>query len=239
MSLLQAGAADVILAGGTDSLFCQLVIAGLCAARAMSTRNDEPGKASRPFDLHRDGMVMGEGAGTVVLETLSHARKRNAPILGELIGYANCGDGFHTMAPQPDGRGEIYCMRQALASAGLEPDDIDYINAHGTSTPQGDRVETLAIKEVFGARAYQLPVSSIKGATGHMIAAAGVAEIIASVKAIGQSLVPPTINYNEPDPECDLHYVPNHARHLFINTVLSNSFGFGGQNASVIIRKMD
>ncbi len=238
MSLLRTGAADVILAGASDSLYCRLVFAGLCSARAMSTRNDEPAKASRPFDRHRDGMVMGEGAGTVVLETLDHASRRNAPIWGELIGYANCGDGFHTMAPQPDGKGEIYCMREALTGAGLGPQEIDYINAHGTSTSQGDRVETLAIKEVFGPRAYQIPVSSIKGATGHMIAAAGIIELIASLKAINQSTIPPTINYDEPDPECDLNYVPNHAQHLSINTVMSNSFGFGGQNASIVVRKI-
>ena len=238
MSLLQTGVADVILAGASDSLYCQLVFAGLCSARAMSTRNDEPARASRPFDFHRDGMVMGEGGGAVVLESLDHASRRNAPIWGELIGYANCGDGFHTMAPQPDGKGEIYCMRQALASAGLELHEIDYINAHGTSTPQGDRVETLAIKEVFGPRSYQLPVSSIKGATGHMIAAAGIVELVASLHAINHGLVPPTINYEEADPECDLNYVPNSAEHFPVSTVMSNSFGFGGQNACIIIRKI-
>lgn len=238
MSFLQAGAADVILAGASDSLYCQLVFAGLCSARAMSTRNGEPAKASRPFDRYRDGMVIGEGAGAVVLENLDHARSRGAPVLGELIGYANCGEGYHSMAPQPDGKGESYCMRQALASAGLPPKEIDYINAHGTSTPQGDRVETLAIKEVFGPSAFHIPVSSIKGATGHMIAAAGIVELIASVKAIQENTLPPTINYEQQDPECDLHYVPNQSQKMPIRTVLSNSFGFGGQNATIVIRRL-
>lgn len=238
MSLLQAGAADVIIAGASDSIYCKLVFAGLCSARAMSTRNDEPAKASRPFDRQRDGMVMGEGGGSVVLEGLDHVRKRKARPLAELLGYANCGDGFHTMAPQPDGKGEIYCMRQALKSASLTPDDIDYINAHGTSTPNGDRVETLAIKEVYGDRAYRIPVSSIKGATGHMIAAAGIVELIASTKAIREGIIPPTINYQEKDPECDLHYVPNEAQASPVTTVMSNSFGFGGQNACLIVRSI-
>ncbi len=239
LNLLQAHEADVILAGASESLYCPLVLASLSAAKALSTRNDDPGHASRPFDRHRDGMVMGEGAGALVLETLDHARSRNAPILAEILGCGNCGDGFHVMAPRPDASGEVHCMRRALARAGLAPEDIDYINAHGTATVLGDRVETKAIIDVFGAKAFRIPVSSIKGATGHMIAAAGAVEAIASIKAIRTGMVPPTINYTEPDPECDLDYVPNRPRQTAPETVMSNSFGFGGQNASLIIRKYE
>jgi 3-oxoacyl-[acyl-carrier-protein] synthase II len=236
MSLLKSGIADVILAGASDCLYCQLVFGSLSSARAMSTRNEEPARASRPFDLHRDGFLMGEGSGLVVLETLEHAQRRNCHIWGEVIGYANCGDGFHTTAPRPDGTGQIYCMRRALASAAVSPAEIDYINAHATSTPQGDRVETLAVKEVFGPRAYEIPISSIKGATGHMMAAAGIVELIVSLKSIREGIVPPTINYENRDPECDLNYVPNQAQRVPVKTVLSNSFGFGGQNASIVVR---
>jgi len=237
-SFLRSGMADAILAGGADSLFCQLIVGSLCSARALSTRNERPSGASRPFDLLRDGFVMGEGAGFLVLETFEHAQRRNGPIWGEVIGYANCGDSFHTTAPQPEGKGEIYCVRQALASAGLTPDQIDYVSAHGTATPEGDRVETLAMKEVFGPRAYELPISSIKGATGHMMAAAGIVELIASLKGIREGIVPPTINYENPDPDCDLNYVPNQAQRVAVKTVLSNSFGFGGQNASIVVREI-
>jgi 3-oxoacyl-[acyl-carrier-protein] synthase II len=238
-NLLRSGDADVIVAGATESLYCLLVFAGLCAAKAMSTRNGKPGTASRPFDLNRDGFVMGEGSGAVVLETLDHARKRNAPILAEVLGYANCGDGFHVMAPRPDGEGEAYCMRRTLSKAGIRPEDVDYINAHGTSTPLGDKVETLAIKQVFGRGAYEIPVSSIKGATGHLIAAAGITELVACVKIIQEGIIPPTINLTDPDPECDLDYVPNHARRMPVRTILSNSFGFGGQNASLVLRRFE
>jgi 3-oxoacyl-[acyl-carrier-protein] synthase II len=237
-SFLVSGMADVILAGGSDSLFCRLILGSLCSARALSTRNEKPAGASRPFDLLRDGFVIGEGSGFVVLETLEHALKRDATIWGEVIGYANCTDGFHTTAPQPEGKGEIQCMRQALASAGIDPDQIDYVSAHGTSTPEGDRVETLAMKEVFGPRAYELPISSIKGATGHMMAAAGIVELIASLKCIREGVIPPTINYENPDPECNLNYVPNEAQRISVKTVLSNSFGFGGQNSSIVIRNI-
>ncbi len=237
-NLLRSGTADVILAGASDCLYCQLVFGSLSSAKAMSTRNEEPARASRPFDLNRDGFVMGEGAGLVVLETLEHAQRRNCHIWGEVIGYANCGDGFHTTAPRPDGKGQVYCMRQALASAGVSPAEIDYINAHATSTPQGDRVETLAVKEVFGPRAYELAISSIKGATGHMMAAAGIVELITSLKSIREGIIPPTINYENQDPECDLDYVPNQARRISVRTVLSNSFGFGGQNSSIVVRDM-
>lgn len=239
MHILRRGEADVVIAGGAESLYCLLLFAGLCAARAMSVRNDDPQRASRPFDRHRDGMVMGEGGGALVLETLEHATRRGARIFAEVVGYGNCGDGYHVMAPAPDARGEAHCMRRALASAGMTPDDIDYINAHATSTVQGDIVETKAIKEVFGKRAYEIPVSSTKGATGHMIGAGGVTELIACVKAIQEGVVPPTINYTEPDPECDLDYVPNEARRVPVRVAMSNSFGFGGQNASVIVKKFE
>ncbi|OAT86426.1 beta-ketoacyl-ACP synthase II [Desulfotomaculum copahuensis] len=235
--LLQRGEADVMLAVGAESILCPLVIAGLHAARALSTRNGAPEKASRPFDRRRDGLVMGEGAGAVVLETFSHARRRDARIRAELTGYANYGDAYHVTAPEPGGRGEILCMRRALERAGLTPGEIDYINAHGTSTPLGDRVETLAVRAVFGALAAQIPVSSTKGATGHLMGAGGVTELIACVKAIEEGMVPPTINYDEPDPECDLDYVPNHPRRVHVRAAMSNSFGFGGQNACLVVRR--
>ncbi|MQL51611.1 hypothetical protein GFC01_04910 [Desulfofundulus thermobenzoicus] len=235
--LLQQGEADVMVAVGAESILCPLVIAGLHAARAVSTRNDAPEKASRPFDRRRDGLVMGEGAGALILETLSHARHRNARIRAELIGYANYGDAYHVTAPEPGGRGEVLCMRKALEKASLAAGDIDYINAHGTSTPLGDRVETLAIKTVFGSRAAQIPVSSTKGATGHLMGAGGVTELIACVKAIEEGIVPPTINYEEPDPECDLDYVPNRPRRVNVRVAMSNSFGFGGQNACLVVRR--
>lgn len=235
--LLKSGTADVILAGASDSLYCQVVYGSLCSAKAMSTRNENPSSASRPFDLLRDGFVMGEGSGFVAMESLEHAQGRGARIWGEVVGYGNCGDGFHITAPQPDGKGEKYCMSRALAAAGVSPAEIDYISAHGTSTPEGDRVETLAVKEVFGQRAYGLPISSIKGATGHMMAAAGVVELIVSLMIIREGIVPPTINLENPDPECDLDYIPNRARRVPVKTVLSNSFGFGGQNASIVIKE--
>ncbi|HAU31954.1 MAG: 3-oxoacyl-[acyl-carrier-protein] synthase 2 [Desulfotomaculum sp. 46_296] len=235
--LLRQGEADVIIAVGAESLFCALVICGLYAARAASVRNDEPEKACRPFDLKRDGLVLGEGAGAVVMETLDHAMKRGAPVQAEVLGYANLGEGYHTTAPAPDGFGEIRCMRMALEKAQVAPEEIDYINAHGTSTPLGDRVETMSIKSVFGACAGMIPVSSCKGATGHLVGAGGITELIACVKAIQEGIVPPTINYEEPDPECDLDYVPNRAREARVITAMSNSFGFGGQNACLVVRE--
>lgn len=237
MHMLKRGDADVILAGGAESLFCLLAFDGLSAARALSCRNDEPGKASRPFDRDRNGFVVGEGAGVLVLETHAHAVRREARVFAELAGYGQCGDGYHAVTPQPDASGEIYCMRRALANAGLAAEEVNYINAHGTSTVIGDMVETRAIKEVFGPRAYQIPVSSTKGATGHMVAAGGATELIACIKAIVENMVPPTINYTNPDPECDLDYVPNTARQQEVRVALSNSFGFGGQNASVLVKK--
>lgn len=239
MHILKRGEADVVIAGGAESMFCQLMFAGLCSARALSCRNEEPEKASRPFDRDRDGFVMGEGGGALIVETLDHAVRRGANVLAELAGYGHCGDGYHPVAPEPDAAGEVYCMRKALESAGILVKEVDYINAHGTSTILGDQVETRAIKEVFGPEAYRIPVSSTKGATGHMLGAGGVIELIACVKAIQENLIPPTINYTNPDPECDLDYVPNIARKAKVRVAISNSFGFGGQNASLLVKKID
>ncbi len=239
MHVLKRGDADVAIAGGAESLFCQLIYAGLHAARALSSRNEEPRTASRPFDRDRDGFVVGEGAGVLVLETLDHAVRREAHILAELAGYGQCGDGYHPTMPVSDAAGEKFCMRRALLSAGMSPEEVDYINAHGTSTVLGDRVETMAVKEVFGPRAYRIPVSSTKGATGHLVGAGGATELIACVKAIQESLIPPTINYFNADPECDLDYVPNTARQSKVRVAMSNSFGFGGQNASLLVKEYD
>lgn len=233
--LLQTGQADVVVAVGAESILTGLMTAGLASARALSTRNEDPARASRPFDLHRDGFVMGEGAGAVVLERLEEARARNAEIKAELLGYASSTDAYHVTSPEPEGSGEIRCIQLALAQAGLTPSDIDYINAHGTSTPMGDRIETKALKTVFGDRAGRIPVSSTKGATGHLMGAGGVTELIACIQAIREGIAPPTLNYEFPDPECDLDYVPNQARRVKIDTAMSNSFGFGGQNASLIV----
>lgn len=235
--LLRQGDADAVVAVGAESVFCLPLVYGLYAARAVSTRNERPEKASRPFDCQRDGMVMGEGAGAVVLETLSHAGRRKARIRAELISYASLGESYHTTSPDPSGQGEILCMERALQKAGISPEDVDYINAHGTSTKLGDKVETLAIKSVFGPRACHIPVSSTKGATGHLMGAGGITELIACVKAIEEGIVPPTINYEEPDPECDLDYVPNKPRREKIRVAMSNSFGFGGQNACLVVRE--
>ncbi|RUS45057.1 beta-ketoacyl-ACP synthase II [Cohnella sp. AR92] len=233
--LLRAGQADAVVAVGAESILCALMDAGLSSARAMSTRNEEPQQASRPFEKNRDGFVMGEGAGALILETLSSALARGAEIKAELLGYANCTDAYHVTSPDPDGSGEIWCMRQALEEAGLAPADIGYVNAHGTSTPLGDKVESQALKEVFGEAASRIPVSSTKGATGHLMGAGGVTELIACIQAIREGVVPPTLNYEEPDPECDLDYVPNAAREAKVDYAMSNSFGFGGQNTSVIV----
>jgi 3-oxoacyl-[acyl-carrier-protein] synthase II len=233
--LLKTGQADVVVAVGAESILCSLMDAGLAATRALSTRNDNPAKASRPFDLHRDGFVMGEGGGAVVLETLNSARERGADIKAELLGYANGTDAYHVTSPEPSGRGEILCMQKALDLAGLAPSDVGYINAHGTSTPLGDRIETQALKEVFGEWVRSIPVSSTKGATGHLMGAGGVTELIACIQAIREGVVPPTLNYEQPDPECDLDYVPNEARRADVKVAMSNSFGFGGQNTSLIV----
>jgi len=232
LMLIRAGRADVMLAGGTESIYCTLIMAGLQAARALSGNND-PATACCPFDRRRDGMVMGEGAGVVVLESLEHARHRGAAICGEVLGYGTCSDGHHVTAPSS--RGQVVCMRQALRDAGIDPAVVQYINAHGTSTPLGDKIETASIKEVFGSQAYGIPVSSTKAATGHTLGAAGTVEAIICLKALESGILPPTLNWVEKDPECDLDYVPGKAREARIEVALSNSFGFGGQNATLIL----
>jgi 3-oxoacyl-[acyl-carrier-protein] synthase II len=228
------GDASIIFAGGSEATIIPLGIGGFCAMRAMSTRNEDPQRASRPFDRDRDGFVMGEGAGVLALEELEHAKARGARIYAEMAGYGNTADATHITAPSPEGEGAARCMRMALRAAGLNPEDISYINAHGTSTPQGDVAETKAIKSVFGGHARKLAVSSTKGATGHMLGAAGAAEMVLCVKAIQTGIVPPTINLENPDPECDLDYVAGAAREMKVAAIVNNSFGFGGHNASVI-----
>jgi 3-oxoacyl-[acyl-carrier-protein] synthase II len=237
--LIRRGDAEVMLSGGSHSMIHPLGVTGFNLLTALSTHNEEPKKASRPFDLQRDGFVLGEGAGTLVLEDLEHARQRRATIYAELSGYGTTADAFRVTDSHPDGRGAIACIRGALADSGLKPEDIGYINAHGTSTQVNDRVETLAIKKVFGEQAYKVPVSSSKSMLGHLIAAAGAVELIISIMAIRQGVLPPTINYESPDPECDLDYIPNTAREKRIQHVLSNSFGFGGQNISLIASRFD
>jgi 3-oxoacyl-[acyl-carrier-protein] synthase II len=234
---IKMGDASVMLAGGAEAAVVPIGIGGFCAMKAMSTRNDDPKHASRPFDKERDGFVMGEGAAVIVLEDLEHAKKRGARIYCEMAGYGNTADAYHMTAPSPGGEGAARCMRMGLRNAGLRPEDVSYINAHGTSTPQGDIAETEAIKAIFGDHARKLVVSSTKGATGHMLGAAGAVEMIVCAKAIQTDTVPPTINYEFPDPECDLDYVPNTARQMHINAVVNNSFGFGGHNASLIAKK--
>jgi 3-oxoacyl-[acyl-carrier-protein] synthase II len=229
--------AQVMFAGGSEAAVIPIGIAGFCAMRAMSTRNDDPQHASRPFDRDRDGFVMGEGAGVLVLEELEHAQKRGARIYCEIAGYGNTADAHHLTAPAPGGEGAARCMKMALATGGLNLTDVSYINAHGTSTPQGDVCETEAIKTVFGDHARKLVVSSTKGATGHMLGAAGAVEMAACAMAIKNSLVPPTINLQNPDPECDLDYVPNTAREMPVNAIVNNSFGFGGHNAAIAAKK--
>ena len=234
---IKMGDASVMVAGGAEATIVPVGIGGFCAMKAMSTRNAEPRRASRPFDKERDGFVMGEGAGVLVLEELEHAKARGARIYCEMAGYGNTADAHHLTAPSPGGEGATRCMRMALRTAGLTPEEVSYINAHGTSTPQGDIAETEAIKTVFDVHARKLAVSSTKGATGHMLGAAGAVEMIVCAKAIQTDTVPPTINYEVPDPECDLDYVPNNARPMKVNVVVNNSFGFGGHNASIIGKK--
>ena len=229
--------AEMMIAGGTEAAITQLGYAGFCAMRAMSTRNDAPQKASRPFDKGRDGFVMGEGAGVLVLEELEHAKKRGARIYCEIVGYASTADAYHMTSPPDDGEGAARCMKNALASAELNPNDISYINAHGTSTPTGDVAETNAVKTVFGDYAKQIPVSSTKSMTGHLLGAAGSVEMAICAKTLQSDVIPPTINYEVPDPACDLDYVPNQARHVKVNAVLNNSFGFGGHNVTLVGKK--
>jgi 3-oxoacyl-[acyl-carrier-protein] synthase II len=236
--MIQRSDADVVIAGGTEATICPLAMGGFAVMKALSTRNDDPQAASRPFDKNRNGFVMGEGAGIVILEEYESAKKRGAKIYGEVAGYGLTGDAYHLTAPSPGGEGAARCMKMALDGAGVNPEEVDYINAHGTSTPFNDLYETLAIKSVFGDSAKDLMISSTKSMTGHLLGAAGGIEAIYSLLAINNSVVPPTINYTEPDPECDLDYVPNEARKADVNIVLSNSLGFGGTNATLLFRKV-
>ena len=235
--IIQRGDADAMIAGGSESAITPLTIAGFANMKALSTRNEAPQRASRPFDAERDGFVIAEGAGIVVLEELESALKRGAKIYAEVVGYGLTADAYHMTAPDPEGRGVVNCMRMALRDAGLGPEAVDYINAHGTSTPFNDKHETAAIKRVFGEHAYKLAVSSTKSMTGHLLGAGGGVEAAVCALALTEGVIPPTTNYESPDPECDLDYVPNHARHVELNTVLSNSFGFGGTNACIVLKK--
>ena len=237
--IIQYGDADVMVAGGTEANLTPLTVGGFNAMKALSTRNDAPQQASRPFEKDRDGFVVAEGAGIVILEEIEHALKRGAKIYGEVAGYGYNGDAYHITAPAPDGEGFIRCMRMALKDAGLAPDSVDYINAHGTSTDLNDQTETLAIKEVFKEKAYKIPVSSTKSMVGHLLGAAGAVEAVFSLLAMRDNICPPTINYETPDPACDLDYVPNKARKHDINIALSNSFGFGGTNGTLIFRRLE
>lgn len=239
LRLLRYGDADVIITGGSEAAITPLGLAGFCAAKALSERNDEPKKASRPFDKNRDGFVMGEGAAIFVLETLEHAIKRNAKIYAELAGYAATDDAFHITAPREDATTQAKCMKLALEDAGVSPEEVDYINAHGTSTPLNDKYETLAIKLAFGEQAYKIPISSTKSMTGHLLGAAGAIELAAILVCMENNFIHPTINYETPDPECDLDYVPNVAREQKINVALSNSFGFGGHNAAIVVKRFE
>ncbi|GIW55225.1 MAG: 3-oxoacyl-[acyl-carrier-protein] synthase 2 [Nitrospiraceae bacterium] len=236
--IIQRGEADVMLAGGTESCIVPTAVAGFAAARALSTRNDDPPRASRPFDRDRDGFVLSEGAGVVVLEELERARRRGARIYAEVVGYAMNSDAYHITAPPDAGEGAVRCMELAIKDAGVAKDEVGYINAHGTST-FADKIETQAIKQVFGERAYRIPVSSTKSMTGHLLGAAGGVEAVFSVLALHRGLLPPTINLEHPDPECDLDYVPNQARQASPSVVLSNSFGFGGVNACLLFKRFD
>jgi len=235
--IIRRGDAEIMLAGGAEAAISHLAFSGFCAARALSTRNDQPEKASRPFDQKRDGFVMGEGAGVVVLEALDHALARGAAIYGEVVGYGMSGDAYHMTAPDPDGQGAFLCMQRALKSASVQPEEIDYINAHGTSTEYNDKIETLAIKKLFKEHAYRLAVSSTKSMTGHLLGAAGAVELIATLLSMQNGAFHPTINLENPDPDCDLDYIPIKARVGKIDYALSNSFGFGGTNATLVVKR--
>ena len=236
---IRRGAADVILAGGCEAGICELGLGGFNVIKALSRREGDPTKASRPFDADRDGFVPAEGAGILMLESLEHATNRGANILAEIVGYAVSSDAFHAVQPDEDGSGAARAMKWAIENAGLGPNDIDYINAHGTSTPMNDLVETLAIKKTFGEQAYKVPISSTKSMIGHALGGAGAIEAVACIQSIRNNQIHPTINYETPDPDCDLDYVPNKARSLEVNNVLSNSFGFGGQNACVVFSRFE
>ena len=237
LRLIQSGSADIMVAGGTEASICDLPLAGFSTIRALCNAADPPQSASRPFDKDRRGFVMGEGSGILVLETEEHAQSRGATILGELAGYGSTNDAFHVTKPAEGGAGAVKAMQLALEDAGAEPEEVDYINAHGTSTPYNDKNETAAIKTVFGDHARKLKISSTKSMTGHLLGASGGIEAIAALKAIEKQTIPPTINYTTPDPDCDLDYVPNTAEETQVNSVLSNTFGFGGHNAVVFMRK--
>jgi 3-oxoacyl-[acyl-carrier-protein] synthase II len=240
LNAIRRGEADVMIAGGAEAGIGEIPVGAFCAMRALSMkRNDEPEKASRPFDAERDGFVMGDGAGVLVLEELEHARARGATIHAEVVGYGATDDASHITLPAPGGRGAVESMRVAIADADLTTEEIDYINAHGTSTPPNDRSETAAIKTLFGERAYRVPVSSTKSMTGHLMGAGGGIEAIACIRAIATGIVPPTINQEHPDPDCDLDYVPNEAREHQVSVAMSNSFGFGGHNATLVFRRYD
>ena len=235
--ILRRGDADVMLSGGTHSMIHPFGVTGFNLLTALSTRNDEPTRASRPFDRERDGFILGEGAGMLVLEDLEHAKRRRAAIYGEIIGYGSTADAFRITDSHDEGRGAIACMREALSDARIDPSDVDYINAHGTSTSVNDSIETLAIKRTFGNSAHSVPISSTKSMMGHLIAAAGSVEAIVCLLSIRDGVVPPTINLDHPDPECDLDYIPHVARRKAVDVTLSNSFGFGGQNIALILRR--
>jgi 3-oxoacyl-(acyl-carrier-protein) synthase len=226
-----------MISGGTEAAITPLGIGSFCAARALSTKNDDPQHASRPFDKERSGFVMGEGAGILILENLERAKARGAKIYAEIIGYGMSGDAHHITAPAPQGEGAVRAIRSALKDADLQPEKIDYINAHGTSTVLNDKYETMALKTVFGERAKNIPVSSNKSMFGHLLGATGAVELIATILSMNNGVVPPTINYENPDPDCDLDYVPNQARKHAVNAAMSNSFGFGGHNAILIVKK--
>ena len=237
LRLIQSGSADIMVAGGTEASICDLPLAGFSTIRALCNAADPPQSASRPFDKDRGGFVMGEGAGILVLETEKHAQSRGATIIGELAGYGSTNDAFHVTQPAEGGAGAVKAMQLAIEDAGAEPEEVDYINAHGTSTPYNDKNETAAIKTVFGDHARKLKISSTKSMTGHLLGASGGIEAIAALKTIEKQIIPPTINYMTPDPDCDLDYVPNTAEETQVNSVLSNTFGFGGHNAVVFMRK--
>jgi 3-oxoacyl-[acyl-carrier-protein] synthase II len=236
---IQRGDADIMIAGGSEAAITPLCISGFAAMKAMSTRNDDPERASRPFDAHRDGFVIAEGAACLVLESLEHAQARGAEIYGEIAGYGVSGDAHHITAPAPEGAGAQIAIRTALEETGAQPSDVDYINAHGTSTPIGDLAETRAIKQVFGDYAYKLIISSTKSCAGHALGASGGMELIATIRAIANAVVPPTMNLDDPDDGCDLDYCPNVAQDRSIRVALSNSFGFGGHNACILIRRFE
>lgn len=237
--VIQRGDADVMLAAGTEASLCEVGVASFNAIRALSTRNHDPERASRPFDRDRDGFVPGEGAGALVLEELGHARARGARILGEVIGFGVTNDAFHQVAPDESGRAPAECMRKALVDAGIAPEEVDYVNAHGTSTPLNDAAETRALKMALGEHAYRVPISSTKSMIGHLLGAAGAVEAIATLLTINRGLIHPTINYETPDPECDLDYVPNRARRADVRIAISNGFGFGGQNCTIVLKRFE